>query len=201
MNNVLKMNFTDAWRHDGTAETLWENPESKIILLAPHGGDIEFNTEFTAGQLHKLLRSEGHAPTTWMYHGFGEDAFDTYHVSANHIEFDQFEKLSTLRDRRFQYAVSFHIHNEGYVGVGGGIDDHIRYNVAERLESRLPSSKEIRYQYEEMTANKGRKKSNLVNRFTESGDNGLQIEMTPKTSYNYWKRVARSVRDVYTDLL
>lgn len=44
------MNFTDAWRHDETTETLWTNPDTDIALLAPHAGDIEFNTEFDAGQ-------------------------------------------------------------------------------------------------------------------------------------------------------
>ena len=37
------MNFTDAWRHDETTETLWTNPETDIAILAPHAGDIEFN--------------------------------------------------------------------------------------------------------------------------------------------------------------
>lgn len=89
---------------------------------------------------------------------------------------------------------------ELYVGVGGRIGEEIRAEVADQLNERLPSSKEIRYRYSEMK-NRGRKESNIVNRITESGSDGLQIEMTPKTSYNYWKRVARSVRDVYIKLL
>ena len=76
------MNFTDAWRHDEAMETLWTNPDTDIALLAPHAGDIEFNTEFAAGQLHKLLRKEGYPPTTWMYYGFGENAFDEYHTES-----------------------------------------------------------------------------------------------------------------------
>jgi phage replication-related protein YjqB (UPF0714/DUF867 family) len=194
------MNFTDAWRHDETTETLWTNPETEVAILAPHAGDIEFNTEFAAGQLHKLLRKAGYHPTTWMYHGFGENAFDEYHVSSNYLEFTQFDALSRLQDRRFRFGVSFHIHEAGYVGVGGRIGEGVRSAVADRLTERLPNSKEVRYRHDEMK-NKGRKESNIVNRITESGDDGLQIEMTPKTSYNYWKRVARSVRDVYVELL
>jgi phage replication-related protein YjqB (UPF0714/DUF867 family) len=135
-----------------------------------------------------------------MYHGFGESVFDEYHVSTNDLAFTRFDELPRLQGRRFRFGVSFHIHEAGYVGVGGRINEEIRTEVADRLNDRLPSSKEIRYHYSEMK-NRGRKEPNIVNRITESGSDGLQIEMTRKTSYNYWKRVAQSVRDVYVELL
>lgn len=192
--------YTDAWRSDGTAETLWECDDDGIVVLAPHGGDIETGTDDAAACVHKRLRAAGVAPTTWMYHGFGPDAFEEYHVSSNEITGERFEKLAAIGDRRFDYAVSVHMQVEDYVAVGGRIDRAVRRDVAGALRDRLPDDTEVRWRYEGMKY-EGSAASNVVNRLTKTGDDGLQLELTPVTAYRFWEYVARAVVDVYADLL
>ena len=197
-NQLREMDYKEAWRHDEAAETLWNNPRDELVILAPHGGDVEYGTDDCAARLHKQLRE--HDPVTWMRHGFGENAFDSFHLSSNKIREDTYEKLSEISGRRFRFAVSFHMHNEDYVAVGGQIEDGVRREVARRLRDRLPDSKEVRWRHGEMKY-EGSKDSNVVNWLTESGGDGLQLELTPKTAYVYRKRVARGVADVYRELL
>jgi phage replication-related protein YjqB (UPF0714/DUF867 family) len=192
--------YRDAWRTDGTAETLWENPDDRIVVLAPHGGDIETGTDDAAASVHKRLRAAGVEPTTWMYHGFGPDAFDEYHVSSNRITGERFEKLDAIGDRRFDYAVSVHMQVEDYVAVGGRIDRAVRRDVADALRERLPTGMEVRWRHDEMKY-EGSAPSNVVNWLTKTGDDGLQLELTPVTAYRFWEYVARAVADVYADLL
>jgi len=194
------MNYTDAWRNNSQAETLWDNNNADILVLAPHGGDIEFGTDDCASRIHKKLIQKGYNPVTWMYHAFGENAYDEHHVTSTKISSDDFPKLNEVEDRVFDLAVSIHMHEEGYVGVGGGIGDRIREFLADSLSERLPDSKEVRFEYDSMKY-KGRKSSNIVNRFTLEQRYGIQLELTPKTAFIYRKRVARSVVDTVTELL
>lgn len=193
------MDYTEAWRHDTTAETLWENSATDVCILAPHGGDIEYGTDDCAARIHKTLRNEGIQPTTWMYHAWGDDAFEEHHVSANRIRFTQFDKLSQLDGRSFEYAVSIHMQNEDYNAVGGQVPADIRRDVVERLQEKIPE-KEHRYRHDQMKYT-GAKDSNLVNRITDNGSNGLQLELTPRTAYIYRKRVATAVSTVISNLV
>lgn len=192
------MTYTAAWCVDGAAETLWANPDATVCIVAPHGGDIEYGTDDCAARIHKRLRATGIQPTTWMYHGWGEDAFDRYHISSNRLAFDRFDKLGRLSDRRFQYAVAVHMHNEDYNAVGGQADEAIRRRIVDHLDDELP--KENRYRHGEMRY-AGEKDSNIVNRLTADGGSSIQLELTPKTCYIYRKRVARAVTDVVAELI
>lgn len=133
-----------------------------------------------------------------MYHGWGESTFDRYHISTNRLDFHRFDGLSQLAERRFQYAVSIHMHNESYNAVGGQADESIRHRITERLDETLP--KENRYRHADMKY-AGKKDSNIVNRITADGGSGIQLELTPKTCYIYRKRVAQAVAGVVTELV
>jgi len=192
--------YRAAWRRDGTAETLWETEGDGLVLLAPHGGDVEFNTDEAAAWTHKRLRARGAAPTTWLFHGFGDGAFDDYHRTSTAIGPDTYPRLSTIADRGFDHAVSFHVQAADHVGIGGAADEPRRAAVAAELEERLPGDHRIVVDREGMK-HPGVDPDNVVNWITADGASGVQIELTPEIAHTRWRRVGEAVAAVYGDVL
>lgn len=190
--------YDEAWRAGQYVETVWGDPGGRVLVLAPHGGAIEFGTDDVAVRVHRGLRERGHASTLWMGHGFGPDAFSRWHVSSNRMSARSYPALERVAAERYPCAVALHVHTEEYLSVGGLVDDAVREAVADGLRDGLPGRFGVRT---EGGRNMGREPSNLVNRLTDGGASGLQVEMPPLVAYRYREHVVESVLDAVTTRL
>lgn len=193
------LTFQGAWRKDKSVETLWHPSENEFLCsIAPHGGDIEACTDDAAVELYKNM-PDGSC-SMWAFHGFGDEAFDKYHVTSSKISSDQFPELGRIEDVGFQYCVSFHVkRGAGVIEVGGGADEELRSKVASVLEDAVNNNWEAEYRYSEIKF-KGNTEENVTNWLTSDSSSGVQIELPIYASRNFRKRIARGLADFYRDL-
>ena len=75
-----------------------------LIVIAPHGGDIEPYTDEQAEHIGKQLSSK--CVSVWVCKGFKEHggAFDRWHITSTDISEESFPKLRTVFGRQFEYT-------------------------------------------------------------------------------------------------
>lgn len=205
--------YMEARRKAGFAETVWDDgKQDTLLLMAQHGGDIEFGTDDVPVRCYKKMQSEGMPVSVWMCHGFNNsfktDAFRNWHISKPCKSINSYPGLKQVATRRYDYTVSIHMQNkdesregtdknEYYIGVGGCIDDSVRFDVAERLRDR--TGKTVVTDLDEMKY-AGQHELNSANYLSKSA-NSLQLELTPKTAYVHRKSVAKIVYNVFSELI
>lgn len=194
------LSFREAWRRDESVETLWHPADNDFLCaLAPHGGDIESGTDEAAAQLFKSM-PEGTC-SMWAFHGFGDDAFDEYHVTSTKISPDGFPRLGEIEDVGFQYSVSFHVKgNADVIEVGGAARRQLRRQVADVLENAVEGNWSAEHRYGEIKF-EGKVDGNVTNWLTRDSTSGVQIELPSYAARNYRKRIGRGVSELYADLL
>jgi len=79
-----------------------------LIVIAPHGGDIERHTDQLAERVASRLRAK--AVSSWRCKGFKErgGASDRWHITSTDIHEASFPCLNSVIPRCFTYAVAFH---------------------------------------------------------------------------------------------
>jgi phage replication-related protein YjqB (UPF0714/DUF867 family) len=173
----------------------------KLIVIAPHGGNIEPRTDEQAEHVRMNLPPE--CVTTWICKGFKKpdspeeehDAHKRWHITATEISERSFPKLRTIIQPKFEYAIAFHGMEENFICVGGnaesadaGLIEEIRDSIKGKLNV---SSIEV-----VATACGGGFSSddpcNIVNRL---GVKGIQIEQGKVIREGHWKDIAQAVVD------
>lgn len=189
------------------AETLGELIEqaspniqnSKLIVIAPHGGEIEPWTDVEAEFVTKSFSSVGAA--LWMCKGFSsqgnEDAFERWHITSTEINTESFPKLKTLMEQnlKFDYSVAFHGWKEDFICVGGNPENQdtslisdIRDAIDDTLEERDP---DIVVNIAPCSGDfNGDAPENIVNRL---GINSVQIEQCKKARRLHHQAIAEAV--------
>jgi len=120
---------------DGAAEGLGELIEysivvqnRKLIVIAPHGGHIEPDTDEQAQYVREHLPVD--RVSLWMCKGFRNpatpdvelDAHKRWHITATKISERSFPKLRTIIEPKFEYAIAFHGWDDNSICVGGNAD-------------------------------------------------------------------------------
>jgi phage replication-related protein YjqB (UPF0714/DUF867 family) len=109
-------------------ENVTDNGENrKLIVIAPHGGNIEKYTDEQAEHVVQKLSSK--YVSTWICKGFkeGGGAFKRWHITSTDISEESFPKLKAIMARgKFEYSVAFHgsaddDNNNNSICIGGGI--------------------------------------------------------------------------------
>lgn len=177
---------------DTDAETLSEFIEhladdgqnSGLIVIAPHGGNIEEHTDEQAEYVYEKLRSSKIA-STWICKGFNkkEDggAFNRWHITSTDISENSFPMLKTIIERGFEYAVAFHgfggDDNEKSICIGGRTEDkNLKEDIKNAIEYAVYGFQIYVYMDDKCPRDiKGSDKDNIVNRLSK---NGLQIEQS-----------------------
>lgn len=160
----------------GTAET---------VALAPHGGDVELNTDAQACGIADRLGA-----TAWYCAGWwpGGGAFDRWHVTSTAIHPASFPALDGLTDRTFRRAVSFHGWSESHVAVGGAAPVAVREAVRDAVADALDGF-EVRLARDR--ARDGSSPANVVNWMASDG--GVQIEQPYDVREDHADAVADAV--------
>jgi phage replication-related protein YjqB (UPF0714/DUF867 family) len=185
-----------------------------LIVLAPHGGDIEQFTDSQAEHLRSLLTDLG--VSCWRCKGWKPNggAAARWHITSTDISSASFPRLATVDGRGFRHAVSFH----GFatdddarpdVLVGGGAPDALKRVVRAVIAAAVAGAGlrvEIAGPDDPLGGDEDR---NLVNRLTANRHNGIQIEQRlrartgtlPDSTTPRWQAIAAAVADVYRVIL
>ena len=180
-------------------ERLFDNGINRgLIVIAPHGGNIERKTDDQA--MCVLSRLHEKAVSAWLCRGFylGGGAFRHWHITATDIHEASFPKLGRVVGRPFRFAVAFHGFDDDRIEhdilIGGIAPDALKLEVEAAIKTALPSLKvHITLPNEKFG---GDSKRNIVNRLAARGA-GIQIEQKPHVRDDHARAVANAVAGVY----
>lgn len=174
-----------------------------LIVIAPHGGDIEAHTDRQAERVASQLARK--RVSSWRCKGWHpRGAFAHWHITSTDIHEASFPLLNSVISRGFRYAVAFH----------GFVDDTIDYDIL--VGGRAPDAlkEELKCTIEDVVGSDftvhitkpddhfgGDHERNIVNRLTAGGANGVQIEQKIGPREKYWRRIADAVANVFDSKL
>ncbi|WP_106087976.1 poly-gamma-glutamate hydrolase family protein [Enhygromyxa salina] len=170
-----------------------------LVVMAPHGGRIEFNTDLQARWVAQALA--GGDVSTWCCSGWRTDNGNTHsrwHVSTTDISPASFPGLATIADRGFAYAVAFHGMKANGVLIGGGAPNELKQLIRQAIKSEVGNNPVT---VVNGGKNSGVSETNVVNWITAGGGGGVHIEQSSQVREKYWKPVAQAVADVFADLI
>ena len=170
-----------------------------LIVIAPHGGDIERHTDQQAERVALRLRAK--AVSSWLCKGFkeGGGAADRWHITSTDIHEASFPRLNSVIPRGFTYAVAFHGFDEPTTDVliGGGAPGSLKREIKTAINGALAGSgMRVRIASPEEGYG-GDSPQNIVNRLTAGGANGIQIEQSLRARTSHWQNIADAVAEVY----
>jgi phage replication-related protein YjqB (UPF0714/DUF867 family) len=167
-----------------------------LVVLAPHGGSIERDTDRQAERVQSLLGG-AHA-SAWTCKGFkaGGGAFERWHITSTDIDDESFPLLNTIAGRGFARAVAFHGFSEEDVLIGGAAPAALKEEVAAAVERALAGSGIAVRIAEPSDGFGGDSPKNIVNRLTASGADGVQIEQSSEARNRFWQPIADAVAAV-----
>jgi phage replication-related protein YjqB (UPF0714/DUF867 family) len=179
-----------------------------LIVIAPHGGAIEPNTDEQAERVTSELK--GRTVSSWRCKGWSKNpnnsAYQRWHITSAEIHEASFPKLAGIINRRFTHAVSFHGFNrenfprlDADVLIGGGLDDGtLKAELKDTIQKALEGTGlQVRVARTGDPLN-GEEPRNVVNRLAKRG--GIQIEQS-KEARRHWERIAQAVAEVYRSKL
>lgn len=186
-------------------ERLQDNGHQRnLIVLAPHGGDIEPRTDEQAE--HVAARLGSRRVSAWLCRGYqqGGGASSRWHITSDDIDPESFPALRSVFGRGFAHAVSFHGFipdgtHDGIV-VGGAAPDALKDEVAAAI-CRAVAGSAIPVRTAGLGDPLGGGSArNIVNRITANGSGGVQIEQSPAARDGFAPAIADAVADVYDGL-
>jgi phage replication-related protein YjqB (UPF0714/DUF867 family) len=167
-----------------------------LIVIAPHGGDIEKYTDEQAEHVSKQLSSK--CVSVWVCRGFkeGGGVFDRWHITSTDISDESFPMLKTVIGRQFEYAVAFHGWRRKSICIGGSMPDPLKQEIKKAIVNAVSGSEIV-----VATADgngcpadfNGNNSNNIVNRL---GTIGMQIEQSAKARKCYGIQIADAVASV-----
>jgi phage replication-related protein YjqB (UPF0714/DUF867 family) len=174
-----------------------DRQQRELIAIAPHGGEIEHDTDEQAQRVATSLGGCGWVCKGWRPHG---GAGERWHITATDIDVASFPLLQPVARRRFRHAVAFHGFAGSGVLIGGRASDEIKHAVCGAIEEALPAGVVVRIAPADDRLG-GNDPANLVNRLTVGRRHGLQIEQDDDVRELHWREVADAVSSVYAPLL
>jgi len=175
-----------------------------FLILAPHGGGIELNTDQQAERLAAALTKPGKPPvTTWRFKGFsvpgGPSASARWHITTTETSEASFPLLGRIAERKYAYTVSFHGMGREGVLIGGGASDELKREIQAEITKALEGTDIPVVLAVEGDPNGGFSPRNIVNRYCSG--TGVQIEQSPRVRRDHWQAVADAVARVYESRL
>lgn len=175
-----------------------------LLVLAPHGGGIEINTDKQAERLAAALTKPGKAPvTSWRFKGYslpgGPSAAARWHITSTETSEVSFPLLGKIAERKFDYAVSFHGMGREGVLIGGAASDDLKRALQAEIQRALEGTDLPVVLALPGDRIGGFSPRNIVNRYCEGG--GVQLEQSPRVRREHWQAVADAVARVYESRL
>jgi phage replication-related protein YjqB (UPF0714/DUF867 family) len=172
-----------------------------LLVMAPHGGAIELNTDHQARRVAELL--SGADVSTWCCKGWkqGGGSWDRWHITSTMISPQSFPGLASVAKRDFAYAVAFHGMNDSGVLIGGRGPKQLKELLRTQIKAALGGAAGDVKIGSKSNDKGGYSLANVTNWVTAGNNGGIQIEQSFKVRDKYWKHVADAVASVYSGLL
>ncbi|MWG36397.1 hypothetical protein GQS65_18225 [Halomarina oriensis] len=176
----------------GFVERLVDADDERLVVLAPHGGYIEYGTDEQATHVGERLDVP-----VWYCAGWwpGGGAFDRWHVGSTDIHPASFPRLAEVSNRSFDAVVGFHGWGEDHVAVGGAAPLDRRRTVRDTIAAAVGDAFDVRLASDE--SRDGDHPDNVVNWLSASGRDGVQIEQPWDARREYGRTIADAVADVF----
>jgi phage replication-related protein YjqB (UPF0714/DUF867 family) len=172
-----------------------------LIIMAPHGGDLETPTDLQAERLAEKLG--GNRVSTWVCKAYhirgGKSAFDRWHITSTDISEASYPLLGKVSTRKFEYAVSFHGMTDQRILIGGSAPTRLRTEIRDAIRQAINDPKIPVDLAMPGDANGGKDPKNIVNRYVNNG--GVQIEQSSRARKEHWKAIADALAKVYASKL
>jgi phage replication-related protein YjqB (UPF0714/DUF867 family) len=188
---------TDAESRGELVERLYRGSGRRgLVAIAPHGGAIEVHTDDQAERVAEVL---GAMVSCWRCKGWGggNGAMARWHITSTDISAASFPLLALIANRPFARAVSFHGFHAAPgspdVLVGGAASLRIKSGVREEIERAVAGTGLLVRIAEAGDPLGGSEPTNLVNRLTRNGHNGIQIEQSLQARTGHWSEIATAV--------
>ena len=168
-----------------------------LIVIAPHGGDIERFTNLQAERVASRLAAR--AASSWRCKGWkrGGGAFDRWHITSTEIHEASFPRLNSVIFRGFTHAVAFHGADAPEILIGGAAPGSLKEEIKTAINAAIAGSGiPVRIASPDEGFG-GDSPRNIVNRLTANGANGIQIEQSLDARTNHWQDIADAVANVY----
>lgn len=198
---VVASNLTDAQAQaaDECVERLVDDGNnSGLVVIAPHGGDIEFNTDPQAEAVVAALGC-----SSWIIKGYksGGGGYDRWHITSTQLSPRSFPGLKLIANRGFAYAVSFHGMSADGVLIGGGAPNELKQMLKTAIEEELSDGSIDVVIAGPNDQNSGKSAKSVHNWLTADGLGGIQIEQSSKVRNSHWEEVANAVINMYSQLI
>lgn len=170
--------------------------DDELIACASSGGGIYGNTGLQA--LHVSSETES---SSWACFGYDDRdrAKERFHVRPELINPDSYNDVRFLiEDEEFTNAVNF-IGLEGgqseTIIIGGLAEQSLQEQIRENIEQVFQEETDInpRVIVSESGRWSGTDTENIVNRFTDEGDDGIQLAQSQDIIENHWQVVANAI--------
>jgi phage replication-related protein YjqB (UPF0714/DUF867 family) len=178
-------------------ERLMDNGHHRdLIVIAPHGGNIEIHTDEQAERVAQQLLWKN--VSSWVCKGFkqGGGAYDRWHITSTDISEESFPKLKTVMGRHFQYAMAFHGWGHDSICIGGSAPTDLKYQIKGAVESATFGSGIVVASDEDGGCPgdfNGNDPRNIVNRLATYG---IQVEQSIQARTDYGIQIANAVAGV-----
>jgi phage replication-related protein YjqB (UPF0714/DUF867 family) len=175
-----------------------DTTQRDLIVLAPHGGQIEACTDHQAELVASTL-----GVSAWRCKGWrpGGGAKERWHITSTDIDSASFPLLKTVARRRFRQAVSFHGFGGSGVVIGGAAPDDLKHAVCSAIDEALgDAGVDVRIAGANDPVG-GDDPANIVNRLTVRRKHGIQIEQDDDVRRDHWREIAEAVSRVYARIL
>jgi phage replication-related protein YjqB (UPF0714/DUF867 family) len=198
---VVASNLTDAEAEaaDEFVERLVDNGNNNgLVVIAPHGGVIERNTDRQAEFVTAALNC-----SSWICKGWkaGGGGYDRWHITSTKISPRSFPGLGVIANRGFAYSLSFHGQSAAGVLIGGAAPQELKQLVRAAILDEL-SDPDIDVEIAEPNQpNSGASAQNVVNWLSADGFGGIQLEQSMAVRNAHWQEVANAVISVYSQLI
>lgn len=172
-----------------------------LLVLAPHGGVIELNTDRQARRVAAKL--SGGDVSTWCCKGWkvGGGAHARWHITSTAINPKSFPGLASITTRDFAYAVAFHGMSGSGVLIGGAGPSDLKQLLRTEIAAALGGAAGPVKIAGKGDALSGTSAKNIVNWVTAGGSGGIQLEQSYDVRSKHWQAVADAVAKVYADLV
>jgi phage replication-related protein YjqB (UPF0714/DUF867 family) len=177
-----------------------DGKQTGLLILAPHGGEVEPPTDLQAERLAEKLA--GKPVSNWRCRAYhprgGKAAFERWHITSTDISEASYPLLAKVAKRKFEYAVSFHGMVDDRILIGGAAPTRLRTEIRDAIRLAIDDPKVAVDLAMPGDANGGKDAKNIVNRYTTAG---VQIEQSPRARKEYWKEIADAVAKVFASKL
>ena len=172
----------------------------KLVVIAPHGGEIEKWTDNEAEYVGNHFSSE--LVSLWVCKGFSskddDDAFERWHITATDISEKSFPGLNTIFGPKFEYSIAFHGWDEDFICVGGNTasaKDGLIGEIKDAIKNAL-IARGCNIDVKDSDCPEGFNGNNPKNIVNRLGIKGIQIEQCMEARKKYHDDIAQAVADV-----